>query len=103
MPKILKRKQKRLKQKKRIVNRKVKRTVKRKMLYGRGIFDKIRNWSVKNAISLTLFPMLQKGLKLWVLNKKTGKWEKVHLLPRGVWKNAGVPDMALDKWKYLKR
>ena len=82
--------------------RKGKRKDKRKM-YGRGIFDKIRNWSVKNAISLTLFPMLQKALKPHVLNKKTDKWEKVNLLPRGVWKNACVPDKALDKWKYLKR
>ena len=99
MPKIPKRKQKRPRQKKRLVKRKVK----RKMLYGRGIFDKIRNWSVKTAISLTPFPMLQKALQPRVLNKKTGKWEKVNLLPRGVWKNAGVPDKALDKWKYSKR
>ena len=87
------------KQKKRVVKRKVK----RKMLYGRGIFDKMKHWAVKNAISLTPFPMLQKALKPKVLNKKTGKWEKVNLIPRNVWKEAGVPDKALDKWKYVKR
>ena len=43
------------KQKKRVVKRKVtrkvKRKVKRKVLYGRGIFDKMKHWAVKNAIS----------------------------------------------------
>ena len=95
------------KQKKRVVKRKVKRTVKRKgkrkMLHGRGIFDKMKHLVVKNAISLTPFPMIEKALKPRVLNKKTGKWEKVNLLPRGVWKEAGVPDKALDKWKYVQR
>ena len=47
--------------------------------------------------------MLQKALKPRVFNMKTGKWEKVNLLPRGIWKNAGVPDKAVDKRKYLKR
>ena len=47
--------------------------------------------------------MIQKAIKPRGLNKKTGKWDKVNLLPRGVWKEAGVPDKALDKWKYLKR
>ena len=96
-----------MKQKKRVVKRKVtrkvKRKVKRKMLYGRGIFDKMKHWAVKNAISLTPFPMIQKAIKPRVLNKKTGKWEKVNLIPRGVWKEAGVPDKEVDKWKYLKR
>ena len=45
--------------------------------------------------------MLQKGIKPRVLNKKNGKREKVNLIPRGVWKEAGVPDKALNKWKYL--
>ena len=94
------------KQKKRVVKRKVKRKVtrkvKRKMLHVRGIFDKMKHWAVKNAISLTPFPIIQKAIKPRVLNKKTGKWEKVNLIPRGVWIEAGVPDKALDKWKYLK-
>ena len=88
---------------KRKVKRMVKRKVKRKMLHGRGIFDKIKHWVVKNAISLTPFPMIQKAIQPRVLNKKTGKWEKVNLIPRGVWKEAGVPDKVLDKWKYCKR
>ena len=91
------------KQKKRVVKRKVTRKVKRKMLYGGCIFDTMKHWVVKNAISLTPFPMIQKGIKPRVLNKKTGKWEKVNLIPRGVWKEAGVPDKVLDKWKYFKR
>ena len=60
-------------------------------------------WVVKNAISVTLFPMIQKAIKPQVLNKKTGKWEKVNLIPRGVWKEAGVPNKVLDKCKYFKR
>ena len=91
------------KQKKREVKRKGKRMVKRKMLHGRGIFDKMKHWAVKNAISLTPFPMIQKAIKPRVLDKKSGKWEKVNLIPRGVWKEAGVPDNVLDKWKYFKR
>ena len=47
--------------------------------------------------------MLQKGLKPRVVNKKTGKWEKATLLLKTVWKYAGVPDKALNKWKYLQR
>ena len=72
-------------------------------MIGGYIFDSIRNWFVKTAIKTTPIPMLQKGLKPRVLNKKTGKWEKANLLPRTVLKYAGVPDKALDKWKYLKR
>ena len=76
-------------------------------MIGGNIFDYIRNWCVKTAmktaIKTTPIPMLQNGLKPRVLNKKTGKWEKGNLLPRAVWKYAGVPDKAVNKWKYMKR
>ena len=72
-------------------------------MVGSNVFDSIWNWFVKTAIKTTPIPMLQKGLKPCVLNKKTGKWEKANVLPRTVWKYAGAPDKAFDKWKYLKR
>ena len=40
-------------------------------MIGGNIFDSIRNWFVKTAIKTTPIPMLQKGLKPRVLNKKT--------------------------------
>ena len=56
---------------------------------------------MKTSIKTTPIPMLQKGLKPRVLNKKTGKWEKANLLPRTVWKYAGVPDKALEIFKKI--
>ena len=78
------------------------RKVNRNELIGGNIFDNIRKSFVKTAIKTTPMPMMQKGLKPRDLNKKTGKWEKVNLIPRAAWKYAGVPDKALNKWKYIK-
>ena len=55
------------------------------------------------AVKAIPIPILQRGANPRVLNKKTGKWDNVNLLPRSVWREAGVPDMALDKWKYVKK
>ena len=71
------------------------REVKRNELIGGIIFDNIRNWFVNTAIETTPMPMMQKGLNPRVINKKTGKWEKVNLIPRAAWKYAGVPDEML--------
>ena len=73
------------------------------MLYGRGIFDKIRNWTVKIRNISNSVSHFTKSIKITCFEQKTAKWEKVNLVTRGIWKNAGVPDKALDKWKYLKR
>ena len=78
------------------------RKVRRNELIGGNIIDNIRNWFVKMAIKTTPMPMMQKGSKPRVIHKKTGKWEKVNLIPRAAWKYAGVPDKALNKWKYMK-
>ena len=74
--------------KRRLINHKNK----RRERVGGNIFDSIRNWFVKTAIKTTPIPLLQKGLKPRVLNKKTSEWEKANSLPRTVSKYAGVPD-----------
>lgn len=70
---------------------------------GRGLFDNIQHWVVKNALKLTPLPMIQKALNPTV--KKPG-WKKarpLQFLPRGVWKAAGVPKTVLDKFEYAKK
>ena len=93
MPKRKQKKQKRPKQKKQ---------KKRMKLHGGGIFDKIKHWFFKTAIKATPMGILQKGTNPRVFNKKTGKWERVNIIPRSFWKEAGVPDKELDKWRYFK-
>ncbi len=77
--------------------------VSKEILRGRGLFDNIKHWFVKNAIKLTPLREVQRSLKPTIKKKGWKKAKKVQFLSREFWRHAGVPRKKLDPYYYYNK
>ena len=70
---------------------------------GRGFFDNIQHWIVKTGLKASILPGLQRALHPTVTKKGWKHSRPMQLIPREVWRAAGVKKAALDKFEYAHK